>query len=80
MEGETAAKRRKLEHHRGLSDADAPGLSSFHMEDLPEVKILSFLVSSLLVGWLGESQTHNMLMQPALHWAFPVTSNLAVHA
>ncbi|EES14508.1 hypothetical protein BDA96_07G033400 [Sorghum bicolor] len=36
MEGETAAKRRKLEHHRGLSDADAPGLSSFHMEDLPE--------------------------------------------
>ncbi|CAO2200027.1 unnamed protein product [Urochloa humidicola] len=41
MEDEAAAKRRRLEHHRC-----APGLSSFHMEDLPEE--IQPLVMSLL--------------------------------
>jgi hypothetical protein len=33
MDDEAAAKRRRPEHHRRLCDG-----SSFHMEDLPEVK------------------------------------------
>ncbi|CAL5008660.1 unnamed protein product [Urochloa decumbens] len=44
MEDEAAAKRRRLEHHRGLGGAS--GLSSFHMEDLPEE--IEPLVLSLL--------------------------------
>ncbi|CAO2167949.1 unnamed protein product [Urochloa humidicola] len=44
MEDEAAAKRRRLEHHRGLGSQS--GLSSFHMEDLPEE--IQPLVMSLL--------------------------------
>lgn len=42
MDEEVAAKRRRWEPRCGLSDDLA--LSSFHMEDLPEVKILNNMI------------------------------------